>query len=153
MARYLIKMKDGSVTVLTTVEKPGRGELLNCESCLKKWHPSNFSNVDSYRVLHEGELPADRYFRNAWCHQDDKFSIDMNKAREIHKNVLREKRKPLLAKLDVEYMKALEKNDVVKLAEISAKKQTLRDVTEDDSILKAASPDELKLAVPSILNE
>ena len=36
------------------------------------------------------------------------FGIDMAKAREIHKNYIREARVPKLAELDIEFQKALE---------------------------------------------
>ena len=53
------------------------------------------------------------------------FGIDMAKAREIHKNNIREARTPKLAELDIEFQKALETG--ASTTEIVAKKQKLRD--------------------------
>jgi hypothetical protein len=58
-----------------------------------------------------------------------KLGIDVAKVRELHKDKMREVRTPLLAALDVEFMRAVEAGDTAKQAEISTKKQNLRDCT------------------------
>lgn len=71
------------------------------------------------------------------------ITINLNKAKDITKNRLREERTPILEALDIEMMKNWSNQE--KLAEIDAKKQLLRDVTKQvDSMetieeLKAAS--------------
>lgn len=55
--------------------------------------------------------------------------IDKQKALEIHKEKIRERRKDIFPTLDVDFMKALERGDTQLAAEIGAKKQTLRDLT------------------------
>ena len=57
------------------------------------------------------------------------IGISVDKAKEIHKDKIREVRNPLLEKKDVDYIRALEVGDTVKVAEIIAEKQALRDVT------------------------
>ena len=57
------------------------------------------------------------------------IGISVDKAKEIHKDKIREVRNPLLEKKDVEYMRALEVGDTTKVAEIVAEKQNLRDAT------------------------
>ena len=37
-----------------------------------------------------------------------KITTNMNKAKDFHKNKIREKRKPLLEALDIEFIRALE---------------------------------------------
>jgi hypothetical protein len=95
--------------------------------------------------------PDDRTFRNAWVFSGAEIVVDMTKAREIHRNALRRMREPKLASLDVEYLNALETNDTAKMSMISAKKQALRDVTNDPKISAAKTPDELKQVVPDVL--
>jgi len=56
------------------------------------------------------------------------IKVDITKAQAITKDRLRAERKPLLEALDVEVMKNIA--DPVKLAEIKAQKQVLRDVTK-----------------------
>lgn len=98
-------------------------------------------------IVDESLIPADRTFRNAW--QDNNgVRVNMARAREIHKDRLREWRKPLLAALDVRYMCADEIGDAAKKAEIAAKKQALRDVTADPAIEAAATPEELLAVMP-----
>ena len=74
--------------------------------------------------------------------------INLQKAKEIKKDMVRAERAPILAQLDVEFLKAVEMGDTAKIQEISAKKQALRDVTTDPDILEATSVEELKLADP-----
>ena len=71
------------------------------------------------------------------------FSINISKAKEIHKDKIRVARTPKLAELDVEFQKALETNDDTKKAEITTKKQALRDAPAASSIDTASTPDEL----------
>lgn len=56
------------------------------------------------------------------------ITININKAKEITKERLRVERAPLLQALDVEVMKNI--TDSVRLAEIEAEKQRLRDITK-----------------------
>lgn len=89
----------------------------------------------------EAYANADRTFRNAWKHD---FTVDIEKAREIKKASLRTERKKLLEDLDFETLKALVKQDDIKVAEIETRKQVLRDITEDPRLVSAQTPEELK---------
>jgi hypothetical protein len=75
------------------------------------------------------DLPADRAFRGAWDHDGSGVTVDIGKARELTKDRLRIERAPLLAILDVAYMRADEAADAAKKAEVAVQKQVLRDVT------------------------
>ena len=55
------------------------------------------------------------------------IAININKAKEIKKDIIRVEREPLLSALDIEVMKNIA--DSVKVAEIEAEKQKLRDIT------------------------
>ena len=79
--------------------------------------------------------------------------VNMDKARDIKKDMIRAERKPLLESLDVQFMRAVESGDTQLQAEIAAKKQALRDATADPSIESATTPEELKAVVPSALAE
>ena len=70
------------------------------------------------------------------------FGIDMAKAREIHKNKIREARTPKLAELDIEFQKALETS--ADTSAIVAKKKALRDAPADSGIAAASDTDALK---------
>lgn len=81
-----------------------------------------------------------------------KIKVDLKKAKEIKKDKVRAERKPLLEKLDVAFMQALESGDTVRQQEIVAQKQALRDVTEDPVITKAKTVEKLKTARPQALD-
>ena len=87
-------------------------------------------------------VPAFRDFRNAWVRDNDVIDTDMDKARDIQKDVVRADRKPMLEALDVDTMKAIESGADV--SGIADQKQTLRDITDDPRIAAAATPEELK---------
>ena len=70
------------------------------------------------------------------------ITTDMAKAREIHKNNIREARKPLLESLDIEFQKAQETS--ADTSAIIAKKQALRDAPADSAIDAATDEAGLK---------
>jgi len=70
------------------------------------------------------------------------ISIDMAKAREIHKEKIREARTPKLAELDIEFQKALETSSST--TDIVSKKQALRDAPADSAIASADTEAKLK---------
>jgi hypothetical protein len=53
--------------------------------------------------------------------------VNLDKAKDIHKETLRVLRKPLLESLDIEIMKNI--TDKAKIKEIEVQKQALRDIT------------------------
>jgi len=69
------------------------------------------------------------------------FGINITKAKEIHKDYIRNARKPLLEALDIEFQKAQETS--ASTTDIVAKKQALRDAPADSGI--AAASDEAAL--------
>ena len=70
------------------------------------------------------------------------FGINMAKAREIHKNKIRDARAPKLAELDIEFQKAQETG--ADTSAIVAKKNALRDAPADSGIAAASDTDALK---------
>lgn len=74
------------------------------------------------------------------------ITVNLTKAKEIKKDMVRADRKPMLEALDIELMKNI--TDPVKVAEIEAKKQALRDATSHASIVAATTVEELKAANP-----
>jgi hypothetical protein len=70
------------------------------------------------------------------------ININMTKAREIHREKVREARSPKLAAKDVEFQRALEIG--ADTSAIVADKQALRDAPASAAIEAATTPDELK---------
>lgn len=81
------------------------------------------------------------------------IKVNMTKALEIKKDMIREERQPMLEKLDIEFMRAVEQDDTKKQAEITSKKQALRDATDDPALSKAKTPDDLKKVIPAAFKE
>ena len=70
--------------------------------------------------------------------------VDIEKAAEVQRNRIRDARGPLLAKLDQEFMRALEAGDNAAIERVKAEKQRLRDAPTDPRIATAKTVDELK---------
>jgi hypothetical protein len=100
--------------------------------------PKDAINV---QIVPESSIPEERHFRNALKHD---LTHDIDQCVAITQERLRREREPLLAALDVAFMKAQESGKPTK--DITAEKQRLRDIT----LLPKASMtlDELKALKP-----
>ena len=127
--KILIKNPDGTVGIMYPI--------LDCGLSLNQIIAKDVPAGIPYEVVDDSVIPSDRTFRNAWRHD---LQVDIQKAQEITKNRLRDERKPLLENLDVEVMRNM--SDPVKLAEIEAQKQVLRDLPQQVDNLKTV--EELK---------
>lgn len=103
----------------------------------------------SYLVVSYSDLPEDKNFIDAWevdfSSQEGLsmgITINMEKAREIHRYKMRLARIPLLQELDVEFMRALEAGEDSSL--IENKKNQLRDCTQSISISNALTTEDLR---------
>ena len=72
------------------------------------------------------------------------ININMDKARDIHREKVRQARNPKLAEKDIEFQRALETG--ADTTAIVADKQSLRDAPADPDIDAATTPEELKSA-------
>jgi hypothetical protein len=100
-----------------------------------------------YAIVDSLEGVDNEYF-NGFVYEDGEAVADIAACKGIHLNKFRAARTPLLAKLDVDYMRALEVEDSVRASAIAVQKQELRDVT------KITLPDtlpEIKATWPTIL--
>lgn len=94
------------------------------------------------------EIPAERTFRSGWEANTDTnvISVNMDKAKDIWRDKIRQARVEPLAVLDTAYMKALETS--ADTTQIIADKQALRDAPALSSISSASTVDELKAIQP-----
>ncbi len=104
--------------------------------------------VSDVHVIEVKDLPRDRTYRDAWQHVAGKVSVHMGRARDVHRNLIREARKPLFAELDVAHLRAIESNDNELLATVAQAKQMLRDAPAHPDIEAAQTPEELKTVWP-----
>lgn len=143
--RIVITRADGGISIMV----PASG-FTTIDEEIAKWAELHVGEYVSHEVVDDAAIPTDRYFRNAW---KGDLTVDMDKAREIQRSHIRAARIPLLAALDVEYMRAHETGDSVKLAEVTAQKQALRDAPADLALDAAKTPEELKAIWPTALGQ
>jgi len=102
-------------------------------------------------LIDVNDLPDIRKLRNAWnINESGQIYFDRNKAIEIKKEQFRNLRKPLLEKLDVEFMRALENGDTASIPIITKKKSILRDITSVD-FNSYDTPQKLHEFIPDLL--
>ena len=94
-------------------------------------------------------LPADRTFRGAWEADAGTgvISVDMEAAKDIWRDKIRQARNAPLEALDTAFMKALETG--ADTAQITADKQALRDAPSDPAIEAATTVSELEAVQPA----
>ena len=93
--------------------------------------------------------PSDRHFRGAWVIEGSVIQEDIEKARAIFKDKVREARLPLLEAKDVELMKALETG--ADTTAIAAAKNALRDAPAAAAIANASDIAALKASWDTIV--
>lgn len=145
MRRIMYTRPDGGLSIVIPVVSLDDPEDFSEDDAfdrtLSKDVPPDAQNVV---VVDASEIPLDRTYRNAWVHRDGAIAHDMTKAADIHRSMLRGKRAPLLAALDVDFMRAFESGDMPAIADIGRRKQALRDITRHPDIDAAKTPDDLK---------
>lgn len=138
MKTIIHNTEDGKIAITNIVD-----DILTHEYC-KKY----LNNESHYKViLNHNELP-DIYFQEAWKFDNFEISIDIDKAKQIQFEKFRKARDPILKKLDIEFMKAVESGDKKIQKSIASKKQELRDIT---SINLSNNLDEIKNTWPDVL--
>lgn len=100
-----------------------------------------------HQVVGLDAIPRDRTFRAAWKADAGRIVEDVEKAKEVAKDILRAQRAPLLEALDVAFMRAIEQG--ADAAPIAAEKQRLRDITQAPD--KAQTIDELREMAATLL--
>ena len=98
-----------------------------------------------YKIIESVDIDND-YFNAYEFDAEIGAKVNIDKAKAIHLDKFRAARTPKLAKLDIDFMKAVEANDEEKKAEIVTAKQALRNVTltplpDDLAGIKATWPD------------
>jgi hypothetical protein len=102
----------------------------------------------------QATVPANRNFRDAWSLSGDVITEDLDTAKELFRDKIRQVRIPLLDAEDVVYMKALEADDSAAKTASVARKQALRDAPAASAITNATTITELVAAWDtSILGE
>lgn len=162
--RFAYERPDGGVSIVTAMPKEALVEIIGTpdeqgvkhisdkafrQHVIDRSIPEDASNV--IELPEDWSPPVDRAFRNAWMLSAGKVTVDMSKARDIHRDHLRTLREPLLKALDIDYQRADEAGDAKAKAAIAKRKQGLRDVTADPAIEAAQASSELAAVIPEAL--
>lgn len=144
MRIYFISRKDGGVTVMyiysdNTVEEE-----------IQKWHPDDQANVESIIEGSEDKVLPQDEFRNSWKLQDTDIVYDLEKAKSLQLERIRNVRKELFVQYDGLQMRAMDLEDAETLAQIKTVKQELRDSTEPLKSLEPTSVEDIKAATPDL---
>ena len=109
--------------------------------------------TENFKIIDKQDLDTlDEQFRNAWvCDTDLNPTICIQKAKEVWREKIRQKRGPVLLDLDVQYLRALESNNDT--SEIVESKQELRDLPQNPDIESANSIEDLKNVWHNLLGE
>jgi len=81
------------------------------------------------------------------------ITINLTKAKDIAKTNLRTERAPVLASLDVAFMRAVESGNTSLQTAIAGQKQELRDITSHTSITGASNIDSLKTSMTTLIEQ
>jgi len=79
------------------------------------------------------------------------FKLNLEKAKDLHKNRIRLTREKIFNRLDIEFMKAVESGNIQKIEEIGELKQQLRDLPDCEEIENATCLNDLRSHWPDIL--
>lgn len=115
-----------------------------CELTIDEIADKDVPENTSFEIVDVSAIPSDRTFRNAWERQANTVNVNMPKAQDIKRDMIRAERAIELARLDVEFMRALENGNVGEQNRIKAEKQRYRDAPDNPKIEQAATPDALK---------
>lgn len=143
------KVEDGSLSITKILDNS-----VNVEKHVRdliKAHPELVyrftTNTDEFLI------PYDYFFPALTVDENNQVAYDMVKLRARWREGLRLRREPLLKQLDIDYQKADEMGDTALKAEIVAKKNILRDCTDDPAIDAAQDLNDLRRSIPELLAE
>ena len=100
-----------------------------------------------YKIVESVDID-DTFFNAYEFDQETGAKINISKAKEVWLERYRRARTPLLEKLDVDFMRAVESGNTILQQEIASKKQALRDVTKTEL---PNTLEEIKATWPEIL--
>ena len=114
-------------------------------------HPEFTHKMTTANTTFMMKMPLDMFFSAIEIDESNEPVYNMVKARNIWRDKIRTDRYKKLKELDVEFQKAFETNDSVKIAEITSKKNILRDAPNDPAIDAANTLKDLKEVYPELL--
>lgn len=106
---------------------------------------------DAPRLILDRDGLTDWDFLAAWTLSGKGIEVDMERARDVHRDRLRAAREPHIRAADVDFSRAIESGDDEARAAAAARRQALRDLPQRGEIEAAKTPGELRAFWPSEL--
>lgn len=147
-------MKDGTISIMyivtaeydqTSAEAKMIRVVVNDQTVkeeLAKWADKG-KDVVSWRFITAEDVPLDRTYRAAWRDNGKEIHHDMEHARQLHLDMIRDARTAELGKLDREWMKAMGQGNATMAADVEAKRQALRDLPTTLPLADAKTTEDL----------
>jgi len=157
--RIIIAKKDGSVTVRVPAQQARRmvaDPVPVGEKPKPRWEtddefltrcmadPVHHGECESMTVMDKADVPRKDEYRNAWTFKAGKFGHDMVKARNLHRDLIREARKELFAQNDIAATWASINGDKAAMDAAKAEQKRLRDAPADPRIEAATTIAQLR---------
>ena len=140
MLYYVERNSDGAIVALYGLPQEGRTDP----------EPLPDTDPEVAAILNPLVLPT----LTARHLDGDAVVIDMERARDIHRDRLRAARRPMLEALDAEWFRAAESGDSETMADVAYRKQALRDAPGDPRIEWAETVEELEaLTIEELIAE
>lgn len=106
------------------------------------------TDAASWRMVEDAEVPSERDFRNAVRDDGKKLRHDIDHAKSIVRDRIRERRERELAVLDGKWMRATGQGKKAEADAIEAQRQQWRDAPADPRIDAAQTVDALRVLLP-----
>ncbi len=104
-----------------------------------------------YFICDKNAIPQDRYFRNAWLHNDGKINIHLDKAKNIHLDKLREIRSQKFIEMGFPQRLHPQVENAILDESTKSKLKELRDFPKNMDLSNISEPDILKNMIPDCL--
>lgn len=147
MLKFTYTSADGNLCVVHARAKADIEKFLKKELTDKEYYDHVYERsipADATNVVQitEDDLPESRVFRNAWTVADNKVTVKLDKAKDIHMYRIRLARSIVFKELDQQWLLALAQKDQAAMDAIEAKRQELRDYPQaiQDKIKKCKCP-------------
>ena len=119
--------------------------IVHIDMVLSKDIPQTAKNIV---IIDDTMIPEDRTFRDAWEIKGKNLIINMDKAKAILLDRIRQVRNIKLDLLDKDWMAAYGQGKTQLASQIEAQRQVLRDIPQTINLNAAANADELKAIWP-----
>lgn len=104
--------------------------------------------VLGHRVIYRHEIPADRFYRNAWCERGGAIVHDMERARAIHREKIRAVVESMMPAFTLEYVRADYTRNATRKLAVGRQIERLHGYVDDPAIAAAQTVEELRAAWP-----